>query len=206
MLTEAQGLTPDDAVDLPRYQTGLGRALRIRFTRAGDAEDYRRGVDELGEAGRGALSVDLELAVNAARIGAQWAVAQDDLTTAASAYRTALSGVRRLVAEQVARPHQEVWLREGRDLVPQAALTFLRAPDPDARESAVTLEQGRALLMAEALDLRATALDQLSTNAPALAARFRAAAERVAAARTAAAGTASLSRPSLRPADLNGAT
>ena len=204
LLTEALSLTPDDAVELPRYRTGFGRALRIRFSRTGDSEDYRRGIEELAEAGRGALAVDLELAVDAARIGAQWAVAQHDATTAASAYRTALTGVHRLVAEQAARPHQEVWLRKGGDLVSQAALTFLRAPDADAREAAVALEQGRAFLLAEALDLRAGALDQLTVDAPPLAARFRAAAERLAATRTTAAGTASLSRPALQPPDLIG--
>lgn len=96
-----------------------------------------------------------------------------------------------------------MWLRQAGDLTARAAMTLVGVPKGGAREATVALEQGRAFLLAEALDLRVVALDRLDTRAPQLAARFRAAAERVAVARAAAAGAASLSRPALRPTSVD---
>lgn len=192
LLEQAVDLTPTDAADAPRHRAGLGRALRLRHLRGGDGDDYRRGVALLGEAAAAALATDLELAIETARLCANWALGQRDQPAAEGAFRTALAGLDRVVREQAFRIHKVAWLRSAGELHRAAAATFRQGPG-DGAAAAEALERGRGLLLAEALDLRTTELDRLAGSRDDLAGRYRTAAERVALLQT-----QSLSRPVLR--------
>jgi hypothetical protein len=155
---------PAASTDQPRLIAGLADSLAARADQthaAGDRRAARAAYRRALAAGRESLP---EQALAAAMRWGNWEARHRRWDKSVEAYAFGLEMVRQLVAGQQARPDKESWLADASGL-PSAA-GYVSAKAHDLERAVVMIEDGRAILLAEALarahrlgsahDLRAT--------------------------------------------------
>jgi tetratricopeptide (TPR) repeat protein len=146
----------------------LAAALRKRHTVTGDVSD----LDEALSAAEQATAIDLAPAgarAHAARAWGDAAAAAGKWRMAVEAYATAIDLLARVAPRAAMRTDQEYWLSELTGLGSDAAACCLQA---QLVERAIELEeQGRGVLLGQALDTRAD-FTSLADEEPELAAQF----------------------------------
>lgn len=156
---EAVEKTSAGSPELPFYLTNLATGLSIRFTLAGQLEDCneaRRAYQRSCELTRDS---NPKAAIVAGRSWGDWAAQRNAWDEAVTAYREALSAVDRLLRDQILRLGKESWLREIQGLAERMAYALAKLGR--AEDAVVTLENGRARLLAEALEHSRRDLQQL---------------------------------------------
>lgn len=143
---------PPDSTDQPRLLAGLADSLAQRANHTGTPGDvdaarstYRRSVN----AGRESLP---EQALGAAIRWGDWESGGCRWGEAVDAYTLGLDALRQVVATQLDRADKEGWLADARGLPSAAALAGARAGDLE--RAVLMMEDGRAVLLAEALAQR----------------------------------------------------
>jgi hypothetical protein len=152
---------PEASPSQPGFRNNLANALQERYELAGEATDLEAAVAVL----RGAVSLPQcgsAAALRITRSWAAWATERQAWPEAAEAVGVGLRASRELFATQLTRPDKESWLQVAGELPQLAAYALARAGDV---EGAVTaLEQGRAMLLSEALEQARADLEQLSAT------------------------------------------
>ena len=141
---------PAGSADQPRLIAGLADSLAARADQTNAARDrraaraaYRKAMS----AGRESLP---EQALAAALRWGDWETSNRCWDICVEAYAFGLDMVRSLVAGQQARPDKESWLADASGL-PSAA-GYAGAKAHDLERAVVMIEDGRAMLLAEALE------------------------------------------------------
>lgn len=150
------------------FGVNLGAALRARYRRGGDDADLTAAI----VAFRDAAQLDTAPPTTRLIAARQWAgQAADagDWPEAVAGFRLALELLAQAAPRRLARVDQEHQLAEANGLASDAAASALHLGD--ATLAVRWLEQGRGLLLAQALETR-TELTDLHAAAPALAERF----------------------------------
>lgn len=179
----------DDAVDLlraesakaelpPRGSVVLGKALRARYRRLGHPDDLTDGVRHLRDAARRGLDTDLEVSLAAASTLTDWALERQDWGQACEAAALATEASEQGVRVQVDAGNKEHWLRLTGDVPADGAYALARTGRLE--EAILTIEQGRARLLADALELDRLDIERLPDLGHAdLYRRFRYASQRL---------------------------
>ncbi|MCB9137700.1 MAG: CHAT domain-containing protein [Caldilineaceae bacterium] len=156
---EAVEATPAGSPDLPSILNNLGTGLRARFARSGREADleaartsYRRAC-EIGQ------DCAVEEALRSARNWSRWALDRSAWNEAVDAGALGLAALDRLFAVQFSRADQENALQQGRALA--AATAYAHAQLGQEAQATEVMEQGRARLLAEALEQNRRDLDRL---------------------------------------------
>jgi tetratricopeptide (TPR) repeat protein len=138
--------------DQPRFLAGLADSLAREAERTGNLDDvaharetYRRAVD------LARISLP-EQALGAAMRWGEWESRRHAWREAVEAYGVGMTALRALVADQDLRGDKESWLIDAQGLPAAAGLAGVRAGRPHL--SVTLLEDGRAMLLAEALARR----------------------------------------------------
>jgi len=164
----AVAATPLDHPDRAGYLCNLGAALWTRFERTGAAADRER-VVELGREGAMASTAPPSDRARAAKLWGDFAAVTGNWDLAVEGYALAVGLLARVAPRSLGRSDQEYWLGELGGLAERAAACCLQA---DQVDYAVELwEQGRGVLLGQALDIR-TDLTRLGDQHPQLAAAF----------------------------------
>jgi hypothetical protein len=122
------------------------------------------------------LVADTESVLHAATYWGWTASEHQGWTEAAEAYELGLAATDHLVRTQLVREQQEAWLLEVRGFTSSAAYVLAKADAP--AEAVVALEQGRAVLLSEALQRDRADLARLLQGGSDLADRYQRAAAR----------------------------
>ena len=150
------------------FGVNLGAALRARYRRGGDDADLTAAIAAFRDAARlGSAPPTTRLI--AARQWAGQAAEAGHWPEAAAGFRLALDLMAQAAPRRLARADQEHQLAEANGLASDAAASALHLGD--ATLAVRRLEQGRGLLLAQALETR-TELTEVHAAAPALAERF----------------------------------
>lgn len=162
---------------LPACLSNLAACLVQRHTAGGSPGDRRRATATFRHAARSSLAVAPGLTLAAADQWRQWAAARRAWPEAAEAGGYGLDAMRGLFQAQLLRPAKETWLGSAQGLPAETAVVRARAGD--ARDAALALEGGRALLLSEALERdRAQVEDLRALGRHDLAVRYQRTAER----------------------------
>ncbi len=174
---EAVAVLPDGHPDRASAATNLGLALRDRFRRGGAPTDLEEACAVLADTARRRTAVP-RVRAGAARTWGRLAAQNARWSEATEAYAVAVEQLGLMAPRAVTRSDQEFALGSFAGMASAAAACSLRAGDVD--RALELWEQGRGVLLGQALDLRAD-LRVLESTHPALAGRFvavRAALER----------------------------
>jgi hypothetical protein len=139
--------------DQPRFFAGLADSLAReadRTNRPDDVADARDAYRRAVELARVSLP---EQALGAAMRWGGWESRRRTWAEAVEAYDLGLAALRKLVADQDLRGDKESWLIDAQGLPASASLASARAGQ--LRRAVTVLEDGRAMLLAEALARRA---------------------------------------------------
>jgi tetratricopeptide (TPR) repeat protein len=171
----AVAATPPDALERSATCFSLANVLRDVYRLQPEAAIWSEGLKYYREAAeRGAIN-NPDIALLASYMWSDWLADRKLWSDAADALSPGIETMRRLVAAQLSRKAKEAWLRAAAPLPAQAAYALAEAGDP--ARAVVSLENGRALLLAEMLQLTQIDLAGLErTDRPELAERFRVAA------------------------------
>jgi CHAT domain-containing protein len=132
------------------HLNGLGWTLQQRHAAGGDSGDLEGAVSAYRLATSQGLETDALAGLSAARRWASWATEREAWAEAAEAGRIGLRAADRLLRAQLFREHKEAWLGEAVGLPELAAYAFAMTGAPE--DALLALEQGRAVLLSEALD------------------------------------------------------
>jgi CHAT domain-containing protein/tetratricopeptide (TPR) repeat protein len=151
VLQEAVARTESSAPQRPTWLNNLGNALAARYRRSGRQEDLQRGIEAYRLCCQLGKTASLGEALRAAGNWGAWATERRAWPEATEAYGYGLEVADRLFKVQETRPHKEAWLGELEGLPTDAAYALVMLGH---LERAVdVLEQGRALLLAETLEI-----------------------------------------------------
>lgn len=148
----ALAVVPHGSADQPRLLAALADTLARRALRdpgPGAVDEVRSTYRAAIRAGRESLP---EQALGAAVRWGDWEAVRHCWAEAAAAYLIGLHTVAGLVTRQRVRADKESWLADAGTLPAAAGYALVRSRRP--REAAVAVEQGRAVLLAEALSGR----------------------------------------------------
>ncbi|HEY7812540.1 MAG TPA: hypothetical protein VIC62_04840, partial [Nakamurella sp.] len=176
-LQRAASTAADSPRLLPFALVNLGTGLSARHGRDGRPADAAAGTAAFRRAVAIAATQDPHLALRGALEWGDWATERADWVDADEAYRSGIDAIDRLRRHQLIGSHKQVWIALGAGLAEKAAIAAVRARLP--REAVTDLERCRAQLLGERLRTTRLDLTQLDGVAPALALRYRTAAERV---------------------------
>lgn len=156
-------------------EANLANALRLRFALTGDPNDRDRAIDLYRHAfqARGPASWDVVFA--AGRTWGNWALSRDAWDEAIVAYSAALEAAESLRTVQLSRRGKESWLREVQHLPARLAFAHARANDLGA--AVLALENGRAVILAQAIERDRADLTRIEVTHPDLVAAYRSASE-----------------------------
>jgi len=155
----AISLTPPQEQQLASRFYNLGSSLRERWTKSGDSKDETRGREAYANACVYGLQRDHHWAFFAARRWGEWATGRQSWQEAGEAYNYGLRVIDELVGVQISQSSKVPWLSELQGFSAAAALAFYK--NGDCSSAALALEQGRAYLMTEALQLNSLAVEHL---------------------------------------------
>ncbi|MBE1490967.1 hypothetical protein [Plantactinospora soyae] len=159
LLTEVSRDAPETSPHKPGELHNLATCRRERHALTGDATDLRESIAAfrraslLPQLGRhDALSISLAWG--------RWAGERQSWAEAAEALAPGMRAARELFAAQLSRQAKEMWLRDAGAVPQLAAYSLARTGNPAGAVTA--LEQGRAMLLSEALELGRADLEQLA--------------------------------------------
>jgi hypothetical protein len=173
----------DQAVDLARSavdsehkqyvfsattRANLGSALLARYRRSSNSSDLAE-ARSVTQAAANQLGAPPSVRAAAAQTWGAAAAATGDWESAVEGFQTAIGMAALLVSRTAMRSDQEFWLSEMAGLGSQAAACCLQAGQPE--RAVELLEQGRGVLLGQALDIR-TDLTEITERDPQLAAEF----------------------------------
>jgi CHAT domain-containing protein/tetratricopeptide (TPR) repeat protein len=158
--------------------TVLGHALQLRWRRANDPRDRDRATRVYQQVSDLGPQVAPDLVLTASSALGDLEAGAEAWTSATSAYRRGLDALRELYQVQLRRAHRESTLRAAAGLPVRAAHAAVRAGRPQA--AVVALEEGRAVMLSEALERIQTDLSRLmASGREDLAERYQQAAMRL---------------------------
>lgn len=181
LLEHAVDESEPEGAGRPMYLVNLGRALRDRFARTGEQQDFLVALLAFRDAGQLAGERWPLIAVGAARAMAAMCAEHELWDQVREAGDAALAAGRRVYESHLTRSHKEAWLRSLRDVAAMTAYASAAVGRPD--QAVQVLDGGRALLLSDALAGDRAGLDRLADlGHDDLRARYVDAAGRVAAA------------------------
>jgi hypothetical protein len=176
-LDGAVASTLPNSPDLAGRLNNLATGLRFRHGFTDSAADLHRATRTYEESCRHGLQASAGMALAAAGNWGTWATERRAWPEAVEAYGFALQAADRLRRLQLLREHKQTWLRSCEGLAARAAFAAVMAGQLTA--AVLAAEQGRALLLADALERDRADLDDLRQQSPSLAERYRTAAHRL---------------------------
>lgn len=158
------------------YLLNLGDFLQDRYERLGNPDDldqavecYRQGCDQ-------GINVDLAAALHGSLGWGGWALKRAAWGEAVRAFSYGRRAIEQLYKIQISRSGKESWLRSAQALPAQAAYAYARSGD--LLSAVLTLEEGRAKLLADAIERDSSDLRQLiNTEHDGIYENYRSAAE-----------------------------
>ncbi|WP_344216006.1 CHAT domain-containing protein [Nonomuraea bangladeshensis] len=169
LLREAVTCQPDGHPDQASVHLALGQVLRARFDREGGEPLRAEAVSAFVRAAEN-TSAPLVLRIRAYE-AASSLVAESAPGRAADLLEAAVRLLPHLAARQLGRDGQQDLLKEFRTLTAQAVALALTRPESGPAQALRLLETGRAVLLSQALDVRAD-LGALHERDPGLAGRY----------------------------------
>jgi CHAT domain-containing protein len=156
---EALRLTRETDPQFPSRLYNRANALRERWQAVGDPQDVISAAASYQSACVFGTERDPRWAFFAARNWAAWASDKRAWREASKAYRYGFMALERLVGGQLSRASKETWLSQLQTFSAHAAFAFYRAGR--LTRSVLALEQGRAFLLTEALQLHSVTAEDL---------------------------------------------
>jgi tetratricopeptide (TPR) repeat protein len=156
---QAVKLTLPDSPDRPARLNNLGNGLRDRHARTGRLKEMEEAICDFRSACELGAVAAPEDALRAARNWGRWAMQRQAWAEVDEACTHGLATGRALHRRQVRRADKESWLRDVQEMAPAAA--YAQARLGDLPRAAVTLEAGRAQLLAEGLEQNRRDLERL---------------------------------------------
>jgi CHAT domain-containing protein/tetratricopeptide (TPR) repeat protein len=156
---EALRLTSETDPQLPSRLYNKANALRERWHAVRDPQDVVSAVASYQRACVLGTERDPRWAFFAARNWAAWASDRRAWREASNAYSYGFIALERLVGSQLSRSSKETWLSQLQTFSAHAAFAFYRAGR--LARSVLALEQGRAYLLTEALQLHSVTAEDL---------------------------------------------
>jgi hypothetical protein len=176
-LEDAMGQQILDSPNLPRFLSVYAIALYQRALLEGGPENLEAAIKAFAFAVTKAEEIAPSSGIHVALLWGQWATHRECWSEAVFAYDYGWRALRQLFRSQLTRTHKEVWLQQAIDLPAFGA--YARAKDHNPEAAVEALEDGRALLLSEALGVDWTRLVRLGQVGRAdLQERFNAATER----------------------------
>lgn len=170
-------LVPAGAPEEPRVLKNLANVLELRYDRSATQEDKDAATNMYQRAIAAGLRTSVEIALGASRDWLHWAFARKDWQAVVTAYESAELAQRSLIERQLLRQEKESWLKETQGLAARAAYALVKLGRQE--DALLTIEGGLAQLWRSVHELDATALGQLKSIRPDLAARYLDAIHRV---------------------------
>jgi len=177
-LGEAVSVTPPTAPNLASRLNALGVAQRFRADETGASGDIAEARQTLRRACERGLEIAPEITVGAADNWIRWAVERSAWGEVREADEYLELAADMLQRAQSLRRHQQTWLIAARGLAQEAAYASVQAGH--TADAVARLERGRAVLLADVLDLVPAAIQHLPAD---LRTRYLAAADRLRSAR-----------------------
>ena len=143
----------------PVALSNLANALSDRYAASAKPEDLAGAVAAWKGACEAGLTLRPEAALAASRTWGEFAAQRQQWADAARAYQYGATAVENLFRAQLLRGNKETWLHEARGLHARGAYAYAVAGD--AKLAVQMLEQGRARLMADAMERDRARLEQL---------------------------------------------
>jgi CHAT domain-containing protein len=151
-LEEAVDLTGEQSPRRPATLKALGDALVRRYDETGDQQSAAVALLAYRDACDLGLEVRPEAALAAARAWAGWALRREAWDEAITAGRQGLAAARMLHRRQLLREHGASFRRDVGDLHSRLALALAMTGAGAYPDSLLVLEEGRAVLMSDALE------------------------------------------------------
>jgi CHAT domain-containing protein/tetratricopeptide (TPR) repeat protein len=152
-------LTPSHEQQLASRFYNLANNLRGRWERSGTSEDESEGREAYANACVSGLRRDIHWAFFAARNWGEWASSRQSWHEAGEAYNYGLRVINELLGVQISQSSKVPWLSQLQGFSSAAAFVFYK--NNDYPRAALALEQCRAYLMTEALQLNSLAVEGL---------------------------------------------
>jgi len=176
LLQQAVRAGPLAAPARATYLLNLGDFLRDRYERVGNPDDldqavecYRQGCDQ-------AIDVNLAAALESSLGWGGWALKRAAWGEAVRAFSYGRQAIEQLYKIQISRSGKESWLRSAQMLPARAAYAFARSGD--LLSAVLTLEEGRAKLLSDAIERDSADLRRLiNTSHAGVYEHYRSAAE-----------------------------
>jgi len=159
---EAICLAPETAPQLVSRLYNLANALRQRWQTSSKHQDLLDAAEFYQRACVTGIERDPRWAFFAARNWGAWAADRQSWREASKAYAYGIAALDRLVGVQLSRSGKETWLSQLQSFSSEAAFAFFRAGR--LTRAVLALEQGRAHLMTEALQLHSLAAEDLRSG------------------------------------------
>lgn len=156
---QAIRFTPSLAQELTSRLYNLANTLRSRLEVTKSSDESAEVSDLYRKACVSGLERDHQWGLFASRNWGEWAGNSGQWKEASEAYGYGFQIIDRLVDTQISRGNKEVWLSELQQFSAEAA--YAHYMNGDAVGAAVSLEQGRAYLLSEALQLKSRSLGRL---------------------------------------------
>jgi tetratricopeptide (TPR) repeat protein len=166
-----------DSPNLPRFLVAYATALHLRVLRHGEPDDFRAAIKAYAFAAVKAEETAPASGIHVAMTWGRWAASRGSWAEAVFAYGYGQRAARQLFRSQLVRTHKEVWLQQAIGL--SAAAAYAQAEDHNPEAAVEALEDGRALLLSDALGADQARLAALGQGGGvALVERFKAASDR----------------------------
>jgi CHAT domain-containing protein len=162
---------------LPGVLKNLAGGFRMRHERIGRNEDLQRAKSTYELACTVGFDLSVDAGLSSAHDWLMWAFERKSWEEVHQAYSFARSASKKGLQVQISRRAKESWLRVTQGISVRAA--FALAKQGDFEQAALAVEEGRARLMSEALEVDRTKLDTLRTIAPSLYEQYSQAAARL---------------------------
>ncbi len=156
----AVSLVSPSSFEFPAHLYTLALALQERADCTAGHDDLERAVAVYRQVCEAGMSAKTEAVLAAAKAWGNWALGRESWQEAGEAYAYALRAAFQLVRTQLLRRHKELWLYAAQGVA--AFDAFALGKLGDARGAVAVLEQGRAILLAEALQRDRADLAQLA--------------------------------------------
>ena len=158
-LNDALDLTPPGRPLRPVILASQARNLALLYAHTSNTDDLEAAVAAYGQACRTGLRSRPLVSVTSAHAWSTWATARHAWAEVAEAGELGLMAADRLVRVQASRDHKESYLRDAQGLAVLTSYAWARLGS--FQKAVIAAERGRAVLLADALTLRAT-LEQLT--------------------------------------------
>lgn len=141
------------------YLLNLGDFLRNRYDRSSHPDDLNQAVKCYRQGCEQGINVDLAAALDGSLRWGEWALKRAAWGEALRAFSYGRQAIEQLYKIQLSRSGKEAWLRSAQTLPAQAAYAF--AQSGDLLNAVLTLEEGRAKLLADAIERDSSDLRRL---------------------------------------------